>query len=206
MNVAVTENVPVTFMGIFAHLLGMQNAWNTIQVAGHCNCGLEGAATTGSPQTIAINAGSYNDPIADVTCWSNSHCSMTSSPLIGPNDPVPANTVVTVTSGAIARGEGSASLSGSVKLEVSCNSGSTWSSMATLNVTGLGSSSLPGTASCTVSNTNQIELMVAVNLSFGSAGPIFPTGDSFDVQIDGASITTFGSSTTSMHVTSFQND
>ena len=211
MNVAVTENVPVTFMGIFAHLLGMRNAWNTIQVAGHCNCGLEGAATTGSPQTIAINAGFIGrfgdfEPIADVTCWSNSHCSMTSSPLIGPNDPVPANTVVTVTSGAIARGEGSASLSGSVKLEVSCNSGSTWSSMATLNVTGLGSSSLPGTASCTVSNTNQIELMVAVNLSFGSAGPIFPTGDSFDVQIDGASITTPGSSTTSTHVTSFQND
>jgi hypothetical protein len=48
--------------------------------------------------------------------------------------------------------------------------------------------------------------MVTVNLSFGSAGGAFPAGDSFDVQIDGASITTPGSSTTSMHVTSFQND
>jgi hypothetical protein len=37
MNVAVTENVPVTFMGIFAHSLGMKNSWNTIQVAGHYN-------------------------------------------------------------------------------------------------------------------------------------------------------------------------
>jgi hypothetical protein len=47
MNVVVTENVPVTFMGIFAHFLGMKNSWTTIQVAGHCNCGLMSTANTG---------------------------------------------------------------------------------------------------------------------------------------------------------------
>ncbi|MGP8226047.1 MAG: hypothetical protein ACLQGT_07810 [Terracidiphilus sp.] len=211
MNVAVTENVPVTFMGIFAHFLGMKNSWNTIQVAGHCNCGLEGTATTGSPQTIAINAGTIDEfgefePIAAVTCWSDSSCSVTSSPLIGPNDPVPINTVVTVTAYGTARGEGNESISGSVEMEVSCNGGSTWNSIDTVKVTVLGSSPLIGSASCTVSNTNQIELVVAANLTLGSAGPIFPTGDSFSVQINDASITTPGSSTTSLHVTSFQND
>lgn len=211
MNVAVTENVPVTFMGIFAHLLGMPNAWNTIQVAGHCNCGLEGTATTGSPQTIAINAGIIDrfgdfEPIAAVTCWSNSSCSMASSPLTGPNNPVPPNTVVTVTASGTARGQGGESISGSVDMEVSCNGGSTWKSVDTVHVNVLGSSPLIGNASCTVSNTNQIELRVTANLTLGSAGPIFPTGNSFSVQINGASITIPGGSTTSLHVTSFQND
>jgi hypothetical protein len=211
MSVAVTENVPVTFMGIFAHLLGMPNAWNTIQVAGHCNCGLEGTATTGSPQTIAINAGIIDrfgdfEPIAAVTCWSNSSCSMASSPLTGPNSPVPPNTVVTVTASGTARGQGGESISGSVDMEVSCNGGSTWKSVDTVHVNVLGSSPLIGNASCTVSNTNQIELRVTANLTLGSAGPIFPTGNSFSVQINGASITIPGGSTTSLHVTSFQND
>ena len=211
MSVAVTENVPVTFMGIFAHLLGMPNAWNTIQVAGHCNCGLEGTATTGSPQTIAINAGIIDrfgdfEPIAAVTCWSNSSCSMASSPLTGPNNPVPPNTVVTVTASGTARGQGGESISGSVDMEVSCNGGSTWNSVDTVHVNVLGSSPLIGNASCTVSNTNQIELRVTANLTLGSAGPIFPTGNSFSVQINGASITIPGGSTTSLHVTSFQND
>ena len=211
MSVAVTENVPVTFMGIFAHLLGMPNAWNTIQVAGHCNCGLEGTATTGSPQTIAINAGIIDrfgdfEPIAAVTCWSNSSCSMASSPLTGPNNPVPPNTVVTVTASGTARGQGGESISGSVDMEVSCNGGSTWKSVDTVHVNVLGSSPLIGNASCTVSNTNQIELRVTANLTLGSAGPIFPTGNSFSVQINGASITIPGGSTTSLHVTSFQND
>ncbi len=211
MSVAVTENVPVTFMGIFAHLLGMPNAWSTIQVAGHCNCGLEGTATTGSPQTIAINAGIIDrfgdfEPIAAVTCWSNSSCSMASSPLTGPNNPVPPNTVVTVTASGTARGQGGESISGSVDMEVSCNGGSTWNSVDTVHVNVLGSSPLIGNASCTVSNTNQIELRVTANLTLGSAGPIFPTGNSFSVQINGASITIPGGSTTSLHVTSFQND
>lgn len=211
MSVAVTENVPVTFMGIFAHLLGMPNAWNTIQVAGHCNCGLEGTATTGSPQTIAINAGIIDrfgdfEPIAAVTCWSNSSCSVASSPLTGPNNPVPPNTVVTVTASGTARGQGGESISGSVDMEVSCNGGSTWNSVDTVHVNVLGSSPLIGNASCTVSNTNQIELRVTANLTLGSAGPIFPTGNSFSVQINGASITIPGGSTTSLHVTSFQND
>jgi hypothetical protein len=211
MSVAVTENVPVTFMGIFAHLLGMPNAWNTIQVAGHCNCGLEGTATTGSPQTIAINAGIIDrfgdfEPIAAVTCWSNSSCSMASSPLTGPNNPVPPNSVVTVTASGTARGQGGESISGSVDMEVSCNGGSTWNSVDTVHVNVLGSSPLIGNASCTVSNTNQIELRVTANLTLGSAGPIFPTGNSFSVQINGASITIPGGSTTSLHVTSFQND
>ena len=211
MSVAVTENVPVTFMGIFAHLLGMPNAWNTIQVAGHCNCGLEGTATTGSPQTIAINAGIIDrfgdfEPIAAVTCWSNSSCSVASSPLTGPNNPVPPNSVVTVTASGTARGQGGESISGSVDMEVSCNGGSTWNSVDTVHVNVLGSSPLIGNASCTVSNTNQIELRVTANLTLGSAGPIFPTGNSFSVQINGASITIPGGSTTSLHVTSFQND
>jgi hypothetical protein len=211
MSVAVTENVPVTFMGIFAHLLGMPNAWNTIQVAGHCNCGLEGTATTGSPQTIAINAGIIDrfgdfEPIAAVTCWSNSSCSVASSPLTGPNNPLPPNTVVTVTASGTARGQGGESISGSVDMEVSCNGGSTWNSVDTVHVNVLGSSPLIGNASCTVSNTNQIELRVTANLTLGSAGPIFPTGNSFSVQINGASITIPGGSTTSLHVTSFQND
>jgi hypothetical protein len=211
MSVAVTENVPVTFMGIFAHLLGMPNAWNTIQVAGHCNCGLEGTATTGSPQTIAINAGIIDrfgdfEPIAAVTCWSNSSCSVASSPLTGPNNPVPPNSVVTVTASGTARGQGGGSISGSVDMEVSCNGGSTWNSVDTVHVNVLGSSPLIGNATCTVSNTNQIELRVTANLTLGSAGPIFPTGNSFSVQINGASITIPGGSTTSLHVTSFQND
>jgi hypothetical protein len=211
MSVAVTENVPVTFMGIFAHLLGMPNAWNTIQVAGHCNCGLEGTATTGSPQTIAINAGIIDrfgdfEPIAAVTCWSNSSCSVASSPLTGPNNPVPPNSVVTVTASGTARGQGGESISGSVDMEVSCNGGSTWNSVDTVHVNVLGSSPLIGNATCTVSNTNQIELRVTANLTLGSAGPIFPTGNSFSVQINGASITIPGGSTTSLHVTSFQND
>ena len=211
MSVAVTENVPVTFMGIFAHLLGMPNAWSTIQVAGHCNCGLEGTATTGSPQTIAINAGIIDrfgdfEPIAAVTCWSNSSCSVASSPLTGPNNPVPPNSVVTVTASGTARGQGGESISGSVDMEVSCNGGSTWNSVDTVHVNVLGSSPLIGNASCTVSNTNQIELRVTANLTLGSAGPIFPTGNSFSVQINGASITIPGGSTTSLHVTSFQND
>jgi len=211
MSVAVTENVPVTFMGIFAHLLGMPNAWNTIQVAGHCNCGLEGTATTGSPQTIAINAGIIDrfgdfEPIAAVTCWSNSSCSVASSPLTGPNNPIPPNSVVTVTASGTARGQGGESISGSVDMEVSCNGGSTWNSVDTVHVNVLGSSPLIGNASCTVSNTNQIELRVTANLTLGSAGPIFPTGNSFSVQINGASITIPGGSTTSLHVTSFQND
>jgi hypothetical protein len=211
MSVAVTENVPVTCMGIFAHLLGMPNAWNTIQVAGHCNCGLEGTATTGSPQTIAINAGIIDrfgdfEPIAAVTCWSNSSCSVASSPLTGPNNPVPPNSVVTVTASGTARGQGGESISGSVDMEVSCNGGSTWNSVDTVHVNVLGSSPLIGNATCTVSNTNQIELRVTANLTLGSAGPIFPTGNSFSVQINGASITIPGGSTTSLHVTSFQND
>jgi len=211
ISVAVTENVPVTFMGIFAHLLGMPNAWNTIQVAGHCNCGLEGTATTGSPQTIAINAGIIDrfgdfEPIAAVTCWSNSSCSVASSPLTGPNNPVPPNSVVTVTASGTARGQGGESISGSVDMEVSCNGGSTWNSVDTVHVNVLGSSPLIGNATCTVSNTNQIELRVTANLTLGSAGPIFPTGNSFSVQINGASITIPGGSTTSLHVTSFQND
>ncbi len=211
MSVADTENVPVTFMGIFAHLLGMPNAWSTIQVAGHCNCGLEGTATTGSPQTIAINAGIIDrfgdfEPIAAVTCWSNSSCSVASSPLTGPNNPVPPNSVVTVTASGTARGQGGESISGSVDMEVSFNGGSTWNSVDTVHVNVLGSSPLIGNASCTVSNTNQIELRVTANLTLGSAGPIFPTGNSFSVQINGASITIPGGSTTSLHVTSFQND
>jgi hypothetical protein len=131
---------------------------------------------------------------------------MASSPLTGPNNPVPPNTVVTVTASGTARGQGGESISGSVDMEVSCNGGSTWKSVDTVHVNVLGSSPLIGNATCTVSNTNQIELRVTANLTLGSAGPIFPTGNSFSVQINGASITIPGGSTTSLHVTSFQND
>jgi hypothetical protein len=211
MNVAVTENVPVTFMGIFAHVLGMKNSWNTIQVAGHCNCGLEGTTSSVPADTISLDTGIIDnwgefEPIAAVTCWSDSSCSVTSSPLVGPNDPVPTNTVVTVTAFGTAQGEGNESIGGSIEMEVSCNGGSTWNRMDTLNVNVLGSYFLIGNASCTVSNTNQIELVVAANLTLGSAGPIFPTGDSFSVQINSASITIPGGSTTSLHITSFQNN
>jgi hypothetical protein len=211
MNVAVTENVPVTFMGIFAHVLGMKNSWNTIQVAGHCNCGLEDTTSSVPADTISLDTGIIDnwgefEPIAAVTCWSDSSCSVTSSPLVGPNDPVPTNTVVTVTAFGTAQGEGNESIGGSIEMEVSCNGGSTWNRMDTLNVNVLGSYFLIGNASCTVSNTNQIELVVAANLTLGSAGPIFPTGDSFSVQINSASITIPGGSTTSLHITSFQNN
>jgi hypothetical protein len=211
MNVAVTENVPVTFMGIFAHSLGMKNSWSTIQVAGHCNCGLEGTTSSVPANTIPFVAGTIDnwgsfEPIAAVTCWSNASCSMISSPVIGPNNPVPSNTVVPVTVGGRAAGQGGESISGSVEGDISCDGGKTWKSFDTITINVLGSSPLIGNTSCTISNTNQIYLRVAANLRLGSAGPIFPAGNSYTVQINGASITIPGGSTTSLHITSFQNN
>jgi hypothetical protein len=55
LNVSVTEQVPVTFMGIFAKAFHMSNSWKTVQVVGHCNCGLggaPGAAASGLEQSV----------------------------------------------------------------------------------------------------------------------------------------------------------
>jgi hypothetical protein len=48
LNVSVTENVPVTFMGIFAKAFRMSNSWRTVQVVGHCNCGLGSGGSANS--------------------------------------------------------------------------------------------------------------------------------------------------------------
>jgi hypothetical protein len=53
LNVTVTENVPVTFMGIFAHVFRMSNSWQTVQVVGHCNCGLVGESVSAQDATLA---------------------------------------------------------------------------------------------------------------------------------------------------------
>jgi hypothetical protein len=64
LNVTVTENVPVTFMGIFAKAFNMSNSWSTVQVVGHCNCGIassgSGGAAGGQEQTLTAQCPIYD--------------------------------------------------------------------------------------------------------------------------------------------------
>jgi hypothetical protein len=70
LNVAVSENVPVTFMGIFAKAFRMSNSWKSITVVGHCNCGLSGASGAGGDATLANDEWCSSDG-TNSTCTTN---------------------------------------------------------------------------------------------------------------------------------------
>jgi hypothetical protein len=183
MNVVVTENVPVTFLGIFAHFLGMPNSWSTIQVAGHCNCGLE-STNSGANASSADPAGTIYAVSPNVVSSEERYA--TTQVFNGEDMSVPSgHLAVTVyaVSGAYTNGSNylfptveSMQTSSYSRIDYSCDSGSTWGYATPLNssntygnysaaydpssktITVTPSNSDPVQFSCNVNNTNKIQI------------------------------------------------
>ena len=221
MSVAVTENVPVTFLGIFAHVLGMPSSWKTIQVAGHCNCGLEASTTNASTtQTIPTE-------LTALCTLGSQWCTATTSTMRGGNQTAPSGTVnVTVfaAGGGIGPDLDNVTIIGpSASIYYSCNSGSTWTAIngnfGTPNITYKWSGGYPFPVfvdqgdsqvkfTCAVTNTDQIWI-------YGTASAEWADycieDDTQCPDFDGAGIgfyTTYSipTSATVLHVTNFQNN
>jgi hypothetical protein len=195
MNVVVTENVPVTFMGIFAHFLGMKNSWNTIQVAGHCNCGLEGTTTTSTT----------TDPLGmtSASCQLNGSgsCNNTSGILSAPSNTVPAGNLVSINFNYSYSGSGGTIGGGSGTAYLSCNGGTSWSGIVGQTITLPSSGSGTGSISCSgITNTNVIRLKAYVQMSSGYGNTVY---GSFG--LTSATLSFLNGSTTDLHTTNFQS-
>jgi hypothetical protein len=196
MNVVVNENVPVTFMGIFAHFLGMKNSWSTIQVAGHCNCGLEGTTTT------STTTDSLGMTFASCQQVGSGSCTNTSGILSAPSNTVTSGALVTISVAYSYTGGGGSIGGGSGIGYISCNGGTSWTGFVGRTITLPSSGNGTGSVSCTgITNTNVIRLKAYVQMSSGYGNDNY---GSFG--FTSATLSFSNGSTTLLHVTNFQND
>lgn len=160
MKVVVTENVPVTFMGIFAHMLGLPNSWNTIQVVGHCNCGIE---SSGSAPVKTSSSGSA----------SLGGCSYPDRYCLG-MDVIfePAGSTFSLTESSSGWESDSDAGGVTVSVNVSCDGGNTWDEIDGYDLNGGPESPSSGIGSelCTVGSSGQVRVQVLGSWDYGLFG------------------------------------
>jgi hypothetical protein len=216
LNVTVTENVPVTFMGIFAKAFRMSNSWQTVQVVGHCNCGLVGGAQTSAPGTLPTTTVTQdcNDGVGSGSGYA---CGVFSAAVALPSSPVESGAAVTMSvTGSLTStnfgGGGMASLDGYALIGCGSSAPSTcecnnteyggYENTDTIvgQLTGLNSASNPPPpfyAVCYgVTNTDQIKAEAyASAFSLGGGGDTYTAIISLtapDAPVQGIHVATFG--------------
>jgi hypothetical protein len=166
LNVTVTENVPVTFMGIFSRMFGGPSTWTSVQIAGHCNCGLQ----TGSTSTSSNNVGVLTSS-ADCEISGAGSCSVPAVPQYGASSSLIAGQTSSVTINYHLTTSASASL-GTGTTEVTCNGGTSWNTAVTYSGAGPGTDTtgtLTYVCPTQPTNTNQIGIRSSLSATTASS-------------------------------------